>query len=132
MSPYEEELQNNIARGDTGGGDELDSKAYRQVFQAIEKDPGYALPSRFAESVVAKVIAKQKREQSRDYFWFFSGLFVLLIAAVVTIVVTEYRFDFGFLRSMADYKGLAAFGVIFVIFLNWLDKRLIREKLMHD
>lgn len=131
MNLYEEELQNNIERG-LPAGDELDSKAYREVFRALEKDPGHALQSRFAENVVARIVARQKKEQSRDYLLFFSGLFVLLVAAVATIIVTGFRLDFGFLRSMADYKGLAVFGVLFIGFLNWLDKRLIREKLMQQ
>lgn len=130
MNAYEENLQNNIEHG-VSGGDDLDSKAYGEVFRALKEDPGYVLPSRFAEGVVARIVAKQKREQSRDYFWFFSGLFVLLVAAVATIVVTGFKLDFGFLKSMADYKGLAVFAVIFIVFLNWLDKRLVREKLMH-
>lgn len=131
MNLYEEELQNNIERG-LPGGDELDSKAYREVFRVLKKDPGHAVQSRFAENVIARIVAREKKEQSRDYLLFFSGLFVLLVAAGATIVVTGFRLDFGFLRSMADYKGLAVFGVLFIGFLNWLDKRLIREKLMHQ
>lgn len=131
MNPYEEELQNNIERGHHGDGEEMDAKVYRQVFDALKKDPGYSLPPRFAEKVIAKIAARQKKEQLRDYFWFAAGLFLFLVAAVVTLVVTGFRLDFGFLQTMADYKGLALFGLLFVVFLNWLDKRLVRQKLMH-
>lgn len=131
MNPYEEDLQNNIERGVFGAGDDLDSKAYRGIFHALKKDPGDVLPSRFAEGVVARIVARQKREQARDYFWFFSGLFVLLISAAATIVLTGFKLDFGFLKPMADHKGLAVFAVIFIVFLNWLDRRLVRAKLMH-
>ena len=131
MKSYEEELQNKIESGASGEDNGLDARAYREVFRALEKEPGYKLPSTFAEKVVAKVAARQKTEQSRDYFWFFSGVLVLLIAAAATIAVTGFKLDFGFLTSMADYKGLAIFGVVFVAVLNWLDRRLVREKLMH-
>ena len=132
MNQYEEELQNNIERGLTHDGDDLDAKAYREIFRALQKEPGYELRSRFAQNVVAKIVAKQRREQSRDYFWFFAGLFVLFIASLATIIATGFRLDFGFLKTMADYKGLAGFAVVFIILLNWLDKRLVREKLMQN
>lgn len=128
MNPYEEEIQDKLERGQTPGGDGLDIKAYQAVFRALKKDPGYALPPDFAGRVAARVAQKQERGYSKDYFWFGAGIFFLVICFIATVVYTGFRFDFGFLKMMSDYKGLALFGVTFIALLNWLDRKLVREK----
>lgn len=54
------------------------------------------------------------------------GTFYRRIGA--TFLFLKFRLDFGFLNGMADYKGLALFGLVFIVFLNWLDKKLVRGK----
>lgn len=127
MNQYEEQLQNDLERGEMPQGDELDVRSYRQVFQALKKDPGHALSEHFAERVVAALITRQQSKDSRAYFWFAIGIMLLIIACLGTIIFIGYRFDLGFLRAMSDYKGLAVFGVVFVLIINWLDKRLVKE-----
>ena len=131
MNDFEEELQKNIEKGRIPLGDDLDVRAYQEVFRALNKDPGYQLSSGFAEKVIWKVNEKQNRSLSRDYLWFFSGLLFFLLASAITLMFTNFRLDFGFLNVMSDYKGLAFFGVTFILFLNWLDKRLVRPRLIH-
>ena len=121
-------MQKNLESGETPQGDGLDIKAYEQVFRALKKEPAYQLSSRFAETVVAKVILKEHGRDSKDYFWFGAGIFFLLMAFIGTVLFTGFRLDFGFLSVMSDYSGLAIFGILFVLFLNWLDRRLVRRK----
>ena len=128
MNVSEEEIQKSLERGEVPKGDDADVRAYREVFRVLKKDPGYPLSDSFAASVVAMAKRSRQARDSRDYFWFAAGIFVLAIAALVTILYTGFRFDFGFLKAMSDYKGLAVFGLVFVIFLNWLDKRLVRDR----
>lgn len=129
MNPYEEELQKGLERGQSPKGDELDVRAYTEVFRVLEKDPGYELSSQFAEHVVSTLASRrQKSDDARDYFWFAAGIFVLALTALGTILFTGFRFDFGFLNAMADYKGLAVFAIVFILFLNWLDKRLLKGR----
>ncbi|MEX2230820.1 MAG: hypothetical protein WD824_01570 [Cyclobacteriaceae bacterium] len=128
MNSYEEELQKNPEKGESSDADGLDIKAYQEVFRALKKDPGYEISSSFAQTVVARMISKQQSKSSKDYFWFGAGIFFLAIAFLATILFIDFRFDFGFLTGMADYAGLAVFGIAFIAILNWLDKRLIREK----
>ncbi len=130
MNSYEEELQNNIEKGRRQEGDDLNVKAYQAVFRALSKDPGYDLPPQFAAKVLARLEARKQRDQSRDYFWFFTGLMFLLVAAIGTVIYLGYQLDFGFLKGMPQYRGLAGFAIAFIIFLNWLDKRLVKQKLM--
>src|SRR5687768_6870975 len=128
MNPYEEEMQEKLERGETPAGDGLDVKAYQAVFQALKKDPGYELQPDFAARVADRVMKGQKGGFSKDYLWFGAGILFLIIALVGTILYTGFRFDFGFLNAMSDYKGLAIFGIVFVLLLNWLDKKLVKEK----
>ncbi|MEX1239798.1 MAG: hypothetical protein WEB30_08775 [Cyclobacteriaceae bacterium] len=128
MNPYEEEMQEKLERGQKPAGDGLDVKAYQAVFQALKKDPRYDLRPDFAERVAGRVMRRGKSGFSKDYMWFGAGIFFLIIALIGTILYTGFRFDLGFLKVMSDYKGLAVFGIAFVVFLNWLDKKLVKEK----
>lgn len=132
MKAYEEELQDQVDKGQTPDADGLDVKSYQEVFRVLRKDPGYELSPRFAETVVAAVLNKQQRKISRDYLWFGVGILFLLIAFVATVLFTGFRLDFGFLNAMADFKGLIIFGVLFILFLNWLDRRLVKERQAHS
>lgn len=128
MNANEEEIQKSLERGEMPNGDELDIRAYRQIFRALEKEPGFELPADFAARIITRVKLRQQKRDSRDYFWFVAGLFFLAVASLTTILFSGLRFDLGFLKAMSDYKGLAVFGVAFVVFLNWLDKRLVRGR----
>jgi len=130
MSPYEEELQKNIENSPRLESDDLNTRSYQEVFRVLSKDPGYELPQQFASKVIARLEERKRRDQSRDYFWFFAGLTFILLVSVGTIIYIGYKPDFGFLAGMSEYKGLVAFAIAFIIFLNWLDKRLVKEKIM--
>lgn len=127
MNGYEEELQENIERGQVPTGDDLDVKAYQAVFRALKKDPEQALSADFADRIVARITSQQSKIL-RDYLWFGTGIFVLLLSLIGTILYTKFTFDLGFLKVMSDYRGLALFGIAFITLLNWLDKKLVRER----
>ena len=116
MNANEEEIQKSLERGEMPNGDELDVRAYRQIFRD------------FAARIITRVKLRQQKRDSRDYFWFVAGLVFLAVASLTTILFSGLRFDLGFLKAMSDYKGLAVFGVAVVAFLNWLDKRLVRGR----
>ena len=128
MNPYEEDLQGKIDRGEIPSERDMDVQAYRKVFRALKKDPGYELSADFASRVARQIQSEQPTRLSNDYFWFGAGLFFLAIAFLATVLFTGFKLDFGFLNVMSDYKGLAIFGIGFIVFLNWLDKRLIKQK----
>lgn len=130
MSQFEEELQKKIETGEVPPEEDFDAKAYQEIFRVLKQEPGYHLSARFAEKVISKVNEKQNRALSKDYFWFFTGVFFFLLTSVITLMFVNLRLDLGFLKVMSDYKGLAAFGAAFIILINWLDKRLVRAKLI--
>jgi hypothetical protein len=129
MNTYEEELQKNLEAGKNPEGDELDIKSYEQVFHALRREPEYKLPFTFADTVVQRAMRNQKAKGFlNEYFWFGFGIALLLIALGVAISQTEFTLSAGFLSGMSAYKGLLFFGVVFILLLNWIDKRLVRNR----
>lgn len=125
MNHYEEELQNNIEAGRPTGADDADVKAYREVFRALSTLPETSLPNNFADRIVARIEEKRKRESKKDVIWFASGIGVMVLVFVATILYTGFQFDLGFLNDMSGYAGLFIFGVAFILILNILDKKLV-------
>src|SRR5687768_13187878 len=128
MNAYEEELQKKIEEGKTPQGDELDVKAYREVFRALKKEPGYSVSPGFIDSIVMRVEEKRSKDSSRDMLWFGAGIFLMVVALIVAIAFTGFKINAGFLANMGEFKGVIIFGIAFITFLNWVDKRLIRHK----
>ena len=128
MNAYEEELQKKIEEGKTPQGDELDVKAYREVFRALKKEPEYSVSPGFIDRIVMRVEEKRSKDSSRDMFWFGAGIFLMVVALIVAIAFTGFKINAGFLTNMSEFKGVIIFGIAFIAFLNWVDKRLIRHK----
>ncbi|MBT1707012.1 hypothetical protein KK062_02200 [Fulvivirgaceae bacterium PWU5] len=129
MNRDEERFQEKIEANMGFDDGNPDGRAYRQVFQALEKPPHYALPDAFADKILQKVEQKEQRSLRTTYAWLVAGIVLLIGGCGAAVVLTGFRFEVGFLRNMAAYKGLFAFGVAFVLFLHWVDKRLIHR---HD
>lgn len=132
MNRYEEELQKNLEAGKHPEGDELDVKAYQSVFNALKQEPEFSLSSSFADKVVGIMVKKQQSKTTfREYFWFGFGIFLMLIAFVVTLAMTDFKLDMGFLKGLNSFKGVIIFGIFFIGLLHWLDKKLIRPTETH-
>lgn len=129
MNQHEEDLQKNIEAGLKPTGDELDIQAYQEVFLRLKLEPEVPLSGNFANNIVDKVIEKRRRAASRDFFWFGVGIFFLLIAFVVALAMSAFTFNFGFLKDMSGYAGLFVFGVVFILILDRLDKKLIHDRI---
>ncbi|MEJ0054494.1 MAG: hypothetical protein WDN75_01905 [Bacteroidota bacterium] len=123
MSIIDENLQNEIERGDASING-IEAKAYRRVFDALKKEPDFSLPANFADHVIVRMEAR--KESSRDFLWMGAGVVGFVIAAIISVLLTNFKFDFGVFKFMAGYPGLVAFGVVFILGLQWLDKKLIR------
>ena len=129
MNREEERFQEKIEANMEFDDSHPDGRAYRQVFQALSTPPRYSLPDAFADKVLRKVEQKEQRSLRVTYAWLVAGIVLLMGACAAAVVLTGFTFEAGFLRNMADYKGLLAFGVAFVLLLHWVDKRLIHR---HD
>ena len=108
--------------------DELDAKAYQQVFSGLKQEPEFRLPVSFADNVMAKIQLQQSRSLRKEYFWLGLGIFLSVITFVVAVVLTGFSFDLGFLNGLSNFKGVLIFGAGFILALHWLDKRLFKAK----
>ena len=124
MSLSDEELQKRIEAGLPE--DSIDGKAYRKVFDVLKKEP-YSVPVNFADKVLDRL--ESRGSLSKDYIWFGLGLFVFLVAPVIAVVKTEYRFDVGAFKFLSSYSGLLLFGAVFVLIIHLVDKRLLERNL---
>jgi hypothetical protein len=129
MNRDEEKLQEKIEANNGFDDGNPDTQAYRKVFRALEKPPHYALSDAFADKILHRVEAKEKRSLQVAYAWLVAGILLLIGACAAAVVLTGFTFEAGFLRSMAGYRGLLAFGLAFVLLLHWVDRRLIHR---HD
>ena len=122
----DEEIQKNIEAG--MGGATTDEKAYRYIFNALPNEEGKSLPAGFADRVAFR-IEKRARESSLPEILLaiFGGL-SFIIGLVVTIAMTGFKLNLGFLNALSDYKGLFFFGIVFIVLINVIDRQLLRKK----
>ena len=121
----DEELQKSVESGNKFSGDDLDAKAYQEVFTHLRKKPDTNLPGDFADKIIARVIEQKRRSSSRDFYWLAGGVFLLIVAMIVAVVLSGFKPGLGFLKGISSYAGVFAFGIAFIIFLNRLDKKLL-------
>jgi hypothetical protein len=128
MSGYEEELQKRIESNKSLSESDVDTKAYRQVFRALEREPEFSLPPSFADKVLSRIEQKKSGSLSNEYFWLIMGLVLSVVVFGITLVVADFKMTFGFLNAVSSYKGLFIFGLLFIFLFQYLDKKLIRDK----
>jgi len=121
----DEELQNKIEAGMLVHSD--DGEAYRHVFTALKQEPAFHVSLPFADRILAKI---EKREEQRDFRWLALGIFLSVIALIVALVITN-AWTIGVFSFISGYPGLVVFGIVFVLFLHWMDKKLVRRDAMH-
>ena len=127
----EEELQSQIEKSAaTDNGP--DSRSYRLIFDVLKKEPSFKLSSGFEDKVIQRI--EEKKEAAKDSAWIWIGVASFIIAAGVSAALTSFNFnsfnfDLGAFKFLAGYPGLFIFGVLFVLGLQVLDKKIIRPSL---
>lgn len=128
MTEREVKLQQKIESGKTPDSNE--ERAYWLVFRALNKEVEFPLSDSFADRVAFLAKGKQEVRQKSvfDYILFGIGFLLLLIAFVVSIVMTGFKFDLGFLKGLHSYSGLILMGALLIIAFNLIDVRVIRKQ----
>ncbi len=121
----EEELQNRIEQGLTNDAN-IDSEAYQHVFKSLKKEPEFHVSISFADRVVSML---DKKEERRDYWWMAAGIFLSVIALIVTFALVKVELTAGVFAFLSGYQGLIVFGVAFILLLHWVDKKIIKKQL---
>lgn len=124
MKRAEEELQHQIENGIVNESD--DARAYQRVFDALKKEPDFHVSLPFADRVLAII---EKKEEKRDYWWMAVGIFLTVIALIVSLVLTSAHWTAGAFTFLSGYPGLVAFGISFILLLQWVDKKVIRKQI---
>lgn len=126
MTKRDEELQHHIEAGNIPSGDDPDMRAYGEVFSRLKKAPEVALSPDFADAVMVKILKRQSRHSSRDFLWFGIGIFLLTVACLVAVAMSGL--SFAAIRHTSGYSGLLLFGMLFILVLNRIDRKLVSGK----
>lgn len=125
MKHTEEELQNQIEKGLITESND-DARAYQRVFDALKNEPDFHVSLPFADRIIAII---NKREEKRDYWWIALGIFLTVIAMIVTLALTSAQWSTGVFTFLSGYPGLVAFGIAFILILQWVDRKVIKKKI---
>jgi hypothetical protein len=120
----DEEIQNNIEKGLASHAGE-DERIYKLIFNAAKNEPAFHVSLPFADRILAKI---EKKEERRDYGWLAAGIFFSLVAMIVSLALTNANWNTGVFTFLSGYPGLVVFGVAFILFLHWIDKKLLRQR----
>lgn len=123
MKLTDEELQSQIEKGHAVEG--TDASSYKRVFSALMKEPSFVLPTNFSGDVI-KRMAIARPEASKDNLLLGLGIFGFVLAAIITIVLTGFNPSAGAFKFLSGYSGLFIFGIMFVLILQYFDKKFIR------
>ena len=126
MNMQEEELQNQLEH-DLNADASEDARAYKRVFDVLKKEPDFHVSLPFADRIITLI---EKREEKRDYWWMGTGIFLSLIAMIVALALTQANWSAGVFTFFSGYPGLVAFGIAFILFLQWIDKKIIRKAIV--
>lgn len=125
MKTKDEIIQEQIEKGIQDIQD-VDSRAYQIVFNGVGRKPNVSLSPGFTHSVIKKIQQlKEERSLRKDFMWLGIGLFAFVIATIISMSMTNFKFDFGALGFINSYGGLLVFGAVLIIGLQWLDKKLV-------
>lgn len=122
----DEEIQDNVEKGVPS--EMNDARSYRRIFKALEREPSFVLPASFASRVISRLETSHARG-SRDMYWLYGGIAACLVAMVVSIFITGFKFDFGVFSFISGYPGLITFGIVFVLALQWIDRKIVRKSI---
>ena len=122
----DEELQYKIEQGDAQDTS-ADAEAYRKVFSSLQREPEFSLHSSFEDLVIQRIAAKHIKESSRDGWWFAGGIFLFIIGLIVAIALIDFRPDVGIYSFLKGYPGLIIFAFVFILVLNYVDRKFIRN-----
>lgn len=106
-----------------------DEQFDKVVNEALEKAPLFELPYNFADRVVLKIQQQAvEKDAKRDRVWLAVGLVSIVGALVFAFTQVSFKADVGVFTFFKGYAGLVIFGIVFVIALHIIDKRLFKKQ----
>jgi hypothetical protein len=106
-----------------------EEKFERIVSEALEKEPAFELPYDFADRVVLKIQQQAvERDAQKDKWWLITGVVAMVGAMIFAFTQVTFKPGVGVFTFFKGYAGLVIFGILFVIALHIIDKRVIARR----
>lgn len=99
----------------------------QQIKSALEKEVNFHLPDNFSDRIIYLIQLKAKQERRWELTGIITAGVLFLISLAVTLSLVDFEFGFGALTFLNEYIGLLAFAIIFVVALQFIDKKLVRR-----
>ncbi len=124
MKRTQEELQDLIEKGLFNEWDD-EAQAYQRVYDVLKKEPDFHVSPPFADRIVAII---EKKEENRAYWWMVAGIFLMVLALIVSFALTNTHWTAGVFTFISSYAGLVVFGVAFILLLQWVDRKVTKKQ----
>lgn len=109
------------------------------VSSALEKQTDYELSPGFADRIISMIQQKEVQKESRRDKWWLLGGIVAIIGTLVyvfanvkmntnTLLPGKFHPGVGVYTFFSGYSGLVIFGLVFIIALHIIDKRVLRHR----
>ena len=128
MNTSDEFIQKQVEEGTASFGSDAD--AYKVVFNSLKKEPHFKLSADFANKV--SMLATPEKSFNWEKFLLISGAIGFIAAFIYAVISVQATFSFGAFTFLSSYQGLLVFAVIFILGLNWLDKKLTHTHVQHS
>ena len=105
-----------------------DAKLYKEVFDALNTDPGHDLPQNFAENVAHKAgFAKSPIFSIKDFGVLLGFVFAAIIISITTFIFYNTIPEINFLSFFWEFKWHLLFGIIVIMGIQLADKFLLEK-----
>jgi Na+/glutamate symporter len=109
-------IHGNMSPNDNAG-------AYRNLFEALDKEPEKGLSYNFAAKVSRKIAAEQKKNNELKLNVIAAAVLMTLIGVVYGLLII---FKADALTKLPPYKWVFIFGPIAFIIIQYFDQKLVK------
>jgi hypothetical protein len=106
-----------------------DDRFEKSISSALEKETEFKLSPGFADRVVSMIQQQSlQKESQRDKWWLVAGIISMIGAMAYAFSTIDLKLSVGVFTFLKGYWGLVTFGVLFIICLHIIDKRLFKKQ----
>jgi hypothetical protein len=130
----DEKIQQLLEKGLPPSGEDMslaaseDFKAYKLLFDALEREPSAGLSLRFAATVTGKIKAKENRRQDIKLHLLVIVLLITGIAcAYFSLIMLNKEYAAQLITTLDNSKWILLFTLSVICIVQFLDKKLIKN-----
>ena len=130
----DEKIQQLLEKGLSPSGEDMpltaseDFKAYKLLFDALEKEHPTGLSPRFAASVTGKIKAKENRRQDIKLHLLVIVLLITGIAgAYFSLIMLNKEYAAQLITTLDNSKWILLFVLSVIGIIQFLDKKLVKN-----